>query len=97
VATGTLSPWQRLHQTLLDEIRDLDDVTCRVPGAEDPIPLAEGMRWLEEGLQRGLQVDYRLVLEDGGSVLWLQRWSGEEPRPPWPEEFGDGFEEPVRE
>jgi hypothetical protein len=86
--------WQRLRDSLLDEVRELDCATCRLPGAEDPVPLEEGLRWLEEGLQGGLGVDYRLVPESGTTVLWLQRWTPGEPRPPWPEEWNDLAETP---
>jgi hypothetical protein len=96
LATQPLPSWTRLRQSLLDEIRDLDDVTCRVPGAEDPISLEEGLRWLEESVQRGLRVDYRVVPEDGVTVLWLQHWSLDEPRPPWPEDWSESVDEPRR-
>lgn len=89
--------WQRLRQSLLDQIRDRDDVTCRVPGAEDPIDLAAGLRWLEDGLERGLDVDYRMVSESGSPVVWLQRWDPNEQRPPWPEEWPDTADERGRD
>ena len=96
MAQATPAAWQRLREALLEQIRDNDDVTCRVPGAEEPISLGEGLDWLEEGLRQGLHVDYRLAPEDGMTVLWLQRWSPEEPRPPWPEEWSD-YPEDARE
>jgi hypothetical protein len=88
-STAVQQPWERVKQSLLEQIRELDDVTCRLPGFEDPVLLDAGLRWLEDGLRRGLDVDYRVVREPGGAVVWLQRWSPEEPRPPWPEEWDD--------
>jgi hypothetical protein len=91
--TRSQPPWERLEQSLLDQVRELDDVTCRLPGIEDPVDLAEGLRWLQDGVRRGLDVDYRVVPEGGAAVVWLQRWGPDEPRPPWPEEWSDPTEE----
>ena len=79
-STAVPPPWEQVKRSLLEQIRELDDVTCRLPGIEEPVLLEAGLRWLEDGLRRGLDVDYRVVREPGGAVVWVQRWSPDTPQ-----------------
>lgn len=77
------------REAFLHAVRDADAVSCRVPGAEDPVDLAGGLRWLEASLKEGFAVDFRVVRSDGEVEVSLVRWDEDERQPDWPEEWPD--------
>lgn len=74
---------------LLDAVSDVNAVLCRIPGAEEPVDLGRGLRWLERSLREGFAVDFRVARDGDEAEVSLLRWPLDEPRPDWPEDWDD--------
>jgi hypothetical protein len=83
------------RRSLLEAVRGVDAVACRIPGAEDPVDLTTALRWLERSVVDGFAVDFRVVRSDGEAEVAMLRWDPAEVRPDWPEDWPDSDE--VRE